>query len=98
LQVAKLVAGGEDRDYGSSVHRRPTLISVLQHLHYDVIDLGICGDTMDETTALLKREKDLPGFHRDSTKVDRPSELALDTRLEQVADAHGLAALALRRD
>jgi gephyrin len=37
---------------------RPTLISVLQHLHYDVIDLGICGDTMDETTALLKRGKE----------------------------------------
>ncbi|KWU41131.1 molybdenum cofactor biosynthesis protein, partial [Rhodotorula sp. JG-1b] len=37
---------------------RPTLISVLQHLHYEVIDLGICGDTMDETTALLKRGKE----------------------------------------
>lgn len=37
---------------------RPTLISVLQHLHYEVIDLGICGDTMDETTAMLKRGKE----------------------------------------
>ncbi len=37
---------------------RPTLISVLQHLHYEVIDLGICGDMMDETTALLKRGKE----------------------------------------
>ncbi|POY73341.1 hypothetical protein BMF94_3676 [Rhodotorula taiwanensis] len=37
---------------------RPTLISVLQHLHYDVIDLGICGDTMEETKAALKRGKE----------------------------------------
>ncbi|GAA5883554.1 hypothetical protein JCM3774_001738 [Rhodotorula dairenensis] len=34
---------------------RPTLISVLQHLHFDVVDLGICGDTMAETRARLQR-------------------------------------------
>lgn len=37
---------------------RPTLISVLRHLHFDVIDLGICGDTMEETKAALKRGKE----------------------------------------
>ncbi|GAA5888683.1 hypothetical protein JCM6882_009048 [Rhodosporidiobolus microsporus] len=34
---------------------RPTLLSVLQSLHYPTIDLGICGDTMSDTTARLKK-------------------------------------------
>ncbi|KAI5476996.1 hypothetical protein MNV49_006954 [Pseudohyphozyma bogoriensis] len=34
---------------------RPSLISILQHLHFDTIDLGIIGDTMAETKAALKR-------------------------------------------
>ncbi|GAA5847005.1 hypothetical protein JCM3766R1_005895 [Sporobolomyces carnicolor] len=34
---------------------RPTLISILRDLHYDVVDLGICGDSVAETTAALKR-------------------------------------------
>jgi hypothetical protein len=34
---------------------RPTLISVLSALHFPVIDLGICGDTMEATKAALKK-------------------------------------------
>ncbi|GAA5998509.1 asparagine--tRNA ligase DED81 [Rhodotorula paludigena] len=34
---------------------RPTLLSVLQSLHYPTIDLGICGDSMADTKARLKR-------------------------------------------
>lgn len=34
---------------------RPSLISVLECLGYEVVDLGIVGDTMRETTDALKR-------------------------------------------
>lgn len=34
---------------------RPSLVSVLEHLGYEVVDLGIVGDTMAETRAALKR-------------------------------------------
>lgn len=37
---------------------RPSLISVLRQLHFDVIDLGIVGDTMEETTRALKKGKE----------------------------------------
>lgn len=37
---------------------RPSLLSILKHLHYDTLDLGIIGDTMAETTAALKRGKE----------------------------------------
>ncbi|GAA5895965.1 uncharacterized protein JCM6883_001674 [Sporobolomyces salmoneus] len=34
---------------------RPTLLSILKHLHYETLDLGICSDSMDATKAALKR-------------------------------------------
>ncbi|GAA5864657.1 hypothetical protein JCM8547_008263 [Rhodosporidiobolus lusitaniae] len=34
---------------------RPTLLSVLSALHFPTLDLGICGDTMEETEARLKK-------------------------------------------
>lgn len=37
---------------------RPSLLSVLKHLHFDTIDLGIAGDTMEATAAALKRGKE----------------------------------------
>lgn len=37
---------------------RPSLISILQHLHFTTVDLGIVGDTMEETKKGLKRGKE----------------------------------------
>lgn len=37
---------------------RPSLISILQHLHFNVIDLGITRDTMEETTHALKKGRE----------------------------------------
>ncbi|GAA6032133.1 hypothetical protein JCM8097_007089 [Rhodosporidiobolus ruineniae] len=37
---------------------RPTLLSVLHALHYPTVDLGICGDSMADTVAALKRGKE----------------------------------------
>lgn len=37
---------------------RPSLLSILKHLHYDTLDLGIIRDTMAETTAALKKGKE----------------------------------------
>lgn len=37
---------------------RPSLISILRQLHFDVVDLGIVGDTMEETTRALKKGKE----------------------------------------
>jgi len=34
---------------------RPTLLSILKHLHFETLDLGICTDSMDVTKAALKR-------------------------------------------
>ncbi|GAA5832395.1 hypothetical protein JCM11251_006435 [Rhodosporidiobolus azoricus] len=34
---------------------RPTLLSVLSSLHFPTVDLGICGDTMQETKAALRK-------------------------------------------
>ena len=34
---------------------RPSLISILKHLHFDVIDLGIVSDSMESTTKALKK-------------------------------------------
>lgn len=37
---------------------RPSLLSILHHLHFDTVDLGIIGDTMEATKAALKRGKE----------------------------------------
>ncbi|KAK4055897.1 hypothetical protein OIO90_003154 [Microbotryomycetes sp. JL221] len=37
---------------------RLSLISILRHLHYEVLDLGIVGDTMEQTQQALKRGKE----------------------------------------
>ncbi|GAA5971006.1 hypothetical protein JCM21900_000930 [Sporobolomyces salmonicolor] len=37
---------------------RPTLLSVLQNLHYPTLDLGICTDSMEATKAALKKGKE----------------------------------------
>ncbi|KAL8287580.1 hypothetical protein RQP46_003438 [Phenoliferia psychrophenolica] len=37
---------------------RPALLSILKHLHFDTLDLGIVGDSMDETKAALKKGKE----------------------------------------
>lgn len=37
---------------------RPSLISILRHLHFEVIDLGIVADTMEATTNALKKGKE----------------------------------------
>lgn len=37
---------------------RPSLLSILSHLHYDTIDLGIVGDTMEATTKALKKGRE----------------------------------------
>ncbi|GAA5915002.1 hypothetical protein JCM8208_005026 [Rhodotorula glutinis] len=34
---------------------RPTLLGVLESLHFTTIDLGICGDSMDDTKRRLKK-------------------------------------------
>ncbi|GAA5958345.1 hypothetical protein JCM3765_004802 [Sporobolomyces pararoseus] len=34
---------------------RPTLLSILKHLHYETLDLGICTDSMAATKAALKK-------------------------------------------
>lgn len=34
---------------------RPTLLSILKHLRFETLDLGICTDSMDVTKAALKR-------------------------------------------
>lgn len=34
---------------------RPSLVSILRHLNFEVIDLGIVGDTMEATTKALKK-------------------------------------------
>ncbi|GAA6013724.1 hypothetical protein JCM11491_005073 [Sporobolomyces phaffii] len=34
---------------------RPTLLSILKHLHYETLDLGICSDSMAATKAALKK-------------------------------------------
>ncbi|GAA5983890.1 hypothetical protein JCM11641_006411 [Rhodosporidiobolus odoratus] len=34
---------------------RPTLLSVLKSLHFPTVDLGICGDSMEETKARLEK-------------------------------------------
>lgn len=37
---------------------RPSLLAILQNLHFETLDLGIIGDTMEETTKALKRGKE----------------------------------------
>ncbi|GAA5858727.1 hypothetical protein JCM1840_006533 [Sporobolomyces johnsonii] len=37
---------------------RPTLLSVLQNLHYPTLDLGICTDSMEATKTALKKGKE----------------------------------------
>ncbi|SCZ87620.1 BZ3500_MvSof-1268-A1-R1_Chr2-2g05086 [Microbotryum saponariae] len=37
---------------------RPSLIQILRNLHFQVLDLGIIGDTMAETVAALKKGKE----------------------------------------
>ncbi|SCV70476.1 BQ2448_1870 [Microbotryum intermedium] len=37
---------------------RPSLIQILENLHFQVLDLGIIGDTMAETVAALKKAKE----------------------------------------
>lgn len=53
-------AGGhaEARFAGIVDSNRPTLLGVLQSLHFETIDLGICGDSMADTTARLKKGKE----------------------------------------
>lgn len=48
-------SAGSANFHGIPDSNRISLISVLENLHFNVVNLGICGDTMEETKAKLKR-------------------------------------------
>ncbi|KAM0750696.1 hypothetical protein T439DRAFT_325750 [Meredithblackwellia eburnea MCA 4105] len=49
---------GDSSFSGIPDSNRPSLISILKHLHFDVLDLGIVVDTMEETKKALKKGKE----------------------------------------
>ncbi|BGP41519.1 hypothetical protein JCM10449v2_005508 [Rhodotorula kratochvilovae] len=56
LQDTSAVGGNEAARFAGIVDsNRPTLLGVLQSLHFAVVDLGICGDSMADTKARLKK-------------------------------------------
>ncbi|BGP25904.1 hypothetical protein JCM10295v2_004845 [Rhodotorula toruloides] len=48
-------SAGSANFHGIPDSNRISLISVLENLHFNVVNLGICGDTMEETKTKLKR-------------------------------------------
>ncbi|GAA5820634.1 hypothetical protein JCM3770_003560 [Rhodotorula araucariae] len=57
LQDSSAGLGGNEaaRFAGIVDSNRPTLLGVLESLHFDTIDLGICSDSMADTKARLKK-------------------------------------------
>ncbi|BGP17773.1 hypothetical protein JCM10213v2_005815 [Rhodosporidiobolus nylandii] len=55
LQSTSLSSNPSSNFHGIVDSNRPTLLSVLQSLHFETVDLGICGDSMEETKTRLRR-------------------------------------------
>jgi len=56
LQDRRSAAAADDSSFAGIVDsNRPTLLGVLDSLHFTTIDLGICSDSMDDTKRRLKK-------------------------------------------